>query len=133
MVEFQIVWLDDEDLKLVDRIMSHVEGVTSREGALKWAMKKCALQFPAQPSVDPVVIASTKTAQAQTAPMPGGVKLQPSHPIPLGTHITFSVGDLFKGAGQFAHKIVISPDTFVRLVPNKGIRAKILDDLIGKV
>jgi hypothetical protein len=114
MAEFQIIWLEEEDLDLVDKIIKNVAGVTDREGALKWALKQYAMQ------PDHLKLG---TSMANYIPLPSkGIP----H-IPLDTsHYSLSMIDLAKELDTSEHTVAIASNTLERLVPDKARRGKLV-------
>jgi hypothetical protein len=118
MAEFHMMSLGKEDLALVNKVLRNVPGVKTREGAVKWVLKQYAAEHPdfgiglklAGPAVfDPGEFNDTH--------------------LPLGKHHEFGIAHLVREKDALRHIVVVAPDTFRRLVPDKARRTK----LIGRV
>jgi len=133
MAEFQLICLDEEDLKLVDTIIKKAAGVFTIEDALKWALKASAAQLSAKPAENEVGASEGGLDVVHPAHLQLDSDLQIlgmplRRHIPLDDHHTFAIVDIAKEMDKFEHRIVLARDTFERLVPDKAIREKLLSD-----
>jgi hypothetical protein len=118
MAEFQLILLTKEDLELADRIINNVDGVSTIDGAVKWALRQYALQ-----PGEHIVLGQSMEIAHYVEP---GLLNEIDFHLPLDRHHTFSVADLAKETVQWDHTVVVAADTFERLVPDKTARTKLL-------
>jgi hypothetical protein len=125
MLQFQIIFLDKEELALVDRIVKNVAGVTNTEEAVRWALR----QFAAEPQgMDAILTVETDKPEKPLQSTPDmSVALPHLIPLPFGQH-TCSLIDLAKEVGGLEHMVAVGPTTLQRIVPDRTKWAKLFNE-----
>lgn len=124
-MQFQIIFLDKEELELVDRIVKSVAGVTNTEEAVRRALRQYAMEPQGMETVLAVEPEKQEKPFHSTPATP--VALPDLIDLLTGQH-TCSLFDLAKQAGGLEHTVTMAPTTLERIVPDKSKWAKLLNE-----
>jgi hypothetical protein len=125
---FLMISLDKEDQKRLEAITARIKGVSTPEGAVKWALQNCPLPAASKKAemIKVRVIEPEKSSASITPVFNPNAKS-----LPLGTHTTAVYPIPMKRLAKLEHTVMIESRTLERLVPNAKSRLKLFgDDLI---
>lgn len=123
MAEFQLIWFEGKDLEHAGQIIKNVAGVSSLDGAVKWALEQCATKWRETEPRDAAPVASSSEQGVGSVPLPDAIEM------PLGVHTCEVIK--MKNLAQLEHTVVIASATLERLVPDNEMRLTLFrDDVI---
>jgi|ERR1019366_4449325 hypothetical protein len=125
MAEFQLIWLNREDLECVGKIVKNVETVMTPEDAVKWALRQCSAGWSKTESA----VTVWEDPPSRSSSKPGTIVIGPGGDIglPLGRHRTAAIYKLpMDNLIQLGHSVVVGPNTLKSLAPDKTARATLL-------